>query len=126
MNFGFWGIIWTIIIGLVLGVLGRLILPGKQNIPIWLTILAGVVASIVGYLIAGALGVATTSGVDWAELIIKIVLAVAAVYAATALYGRRGVKSSPTRRRVGPGPGRPGALAAFRDLFYRTNRTVNG
>jgi uncharacterized membrane protein YeaQ/YmgE (transglycosylase-associated protein family) len=93
MNFGFWGIIWTIIIGLVLGVLGRLILPGKQDIPIWLTILAGVVASIVGYLIAGALGVATTNGVDWIELIIKIVLAVAAVYAATALYGRRGVKS---------------------------------
>ncbi|GAA1872173.1 transglycosylase [Pseudonocardia ailaonensis] len=89
MNFGFWGIIWTIVIGLVLGVIGRLILPGKQNIPIWLTILAGVVASIVGYLIANALGVATTNGVDWIELIIKIVLAVAAVAGATALYGNR-------------------------------------
>ncbi|MCE0761737.1 GlsB/YeaQ/YmgE family stress response membrane protein [Pseudonocardia kujensis] len=87
----FWGIIWTIIIGLVLGVLGRLILPGKQNIPMWLTILAGVVAAVVGLFIAQALGVASTNGVDWIELIIKIVLAVAAVAGATALYNRRGV-----------------------------------
>ena len=89
MTFSFWGIIWTIIIGFVLGVLGRLLLPGKQNIPIWLTILAGVVAAFVGYLIANALGVATTNGVDWIELIIKIVLAVAAVWGATKLYGNR-------------------------------------
>ena len=89
MTISFWGIIWTIIIGLVLGVVGRLLLPGKQNIPIWLTILAGVVASIVGFLIANALGVASTNGVDWIELIIKIVLAVAAVWGATALYGNR-------------------------------------
>jgi uncharacterized membrane protein YeaQ/YmgE (transglycosylase-associated protein family) len=89
VTISFWGIIWTIIIGLVLGVVGRLLLPGKQNIPIWLTILAGVVASIVGFLIANALGVASTNGVDWIELIIKIVLAVAAVWGATALYGNR-------------------------------------
>ena len=93
MTISFWGIIWTILIGLVLGIVGRLILPGKQNIPIWLTILAGVVASIVGFLIANALGVATTNGVDWIELIIKIVLAVAAVYAATRLYGNRGART---------------------------------
>jgi len=93
VTISFWGIIWTILIGLVLGIVGRLILPGKQNIPIWLTILAGVVASIVGFLIANALGVATTNGVDWIELIIKIVLAVAAVYAATRLYGNRGART---------------------------------
>jgi uncharacterized membrane protein YeaQ/YmgE (transglycosylase-associated protein family) len=89
MTFSFWGIIWTIIVGLILGLLGKLILPGRQNIPLWLTILAGVVASVVGFFIANALGVASTNGVDWIELIIKIVLAVAAVWAATALYGNR-------------------------------------
>lgn len=93
MAFSFWGIIWTIVVGLILGVIGRLIVPGKQNIPIWLTIVAGVVAAIVGLLIAQALGVATTNGVDWIELIIKIVLAALAVYAAAALWGRRSVKS---------------------------------
>ena len=87
------GILSAIVIGAIIGALGRLLLPGKQNIPIWLTILAGVVASIVGFLIANALGVATTNGVDWIELIIKIVLAVAAVYAATRLYGNRGART---------------------------------
>jgi len=29
------GIISAILIGLVIGVLGRLVVPGKQHIPIW-------------------------------------------------------------------------------------------
>jgi uncharacterized membrane protein YeaQ/YmgE (transglycosylase-associated protein family) len=91
VEFSFWGIIWTLIIGLVLGVIGRLIVPGKQNIPIWLMILAGVVAAVVGLFIAQALGVATTNGVDWIELLIKIGLAAVAVYAAAALYSKRAV-----------------------------------
>ena len=38
------GIITAIIVGLVIGALGRLVVPGKQNIPIWLTIVIGIVA----------------------------------------------------------------------------------
>ena len=49
-------IIGAIIIGLVLGVLGRLFAPGKQNIPIWLTILVGIVAAIGVSLVAGLYG----------------------------------------------------------------------
>ena len=45
-------IIGAIIIGLVLGVLGRLFAPGKQNIPIWLTIVVGIVAAFIGTFIA--------------------------------------------------------------------------
>lgn len=89
MTFSFLGIIWTLLIGLVFGVLGRLLLPGKQNIPLWLTVVAGVIAVIVGFFIANALGVATTNGVDWIELIIKIVLAVAAVAGVSAIYNSR-------------------------------------
>jgi uncharacterized membrane protein YeaQ/YmgE (transglycosylase-associated protein family) len=89
VEFSFWGIVWTLLIGLVLGVVGRLIVPGKQNIPLWLTILAGVVAAVVGLFVAQGLGVATTNGVDWIELAIKIGLAAVAVYAAAALYPRR-------------------------------------
>ena len=36
------GIISALIIGLVIGALGRLVVPGKQDIPIWLTMLIGV------------------------------------------------------------------------------------
>jgi uncharacterized membrane protein YeaQ/YmgE (transglycosylase-associated protein family) len=37
-------IIWTIIIGLIIGGLGRLVVPGKQNMGLGLTLVAGVVA----------------------------------------------------------------------------------
>jgi uncharacterized membrane protein YeaQ/YmgE (transglycosylase-associated protein family) len=36
------GILGAIVIGLILGALGRLVVPGKQDIPIWLTILVGI------------------------------------------------------------------------------------
>jgi uncharacterized membrane protein YeaQ/YmgE (transglycosylase-associated protein family) len=57
------GIITAIIAGAVIGFLGRLVVPGKQNIPIWLTILGGTVA-FVGTWIAGLFGVADTGGAD--------------------------------------------------------------
>jgi len=44
------GIISLLIIGLVVGLLARAILPGRQAIPIWLTVLIGV-----GGLLLGAL-----------------------------------------------------------------------
>ena len=83
------GIITAIIIGLIIGALGRLVVPGKQNIPIWLTILIGIVAAIIGTFIAAGIGVAETRGVDWIELIIQIVLAAVGVSLAAGLYGRR-------------------------------------
>ena len=83
------GIISALIIGLIIGVLGRLVVPGRQNIPFWLTIVIGIVAALIGTAIAAALGVADTRGIDWIELIIQVVLAAAGVAGAAALYGRR-------------------------------------
>ena len=83
------GIISAVIIGLIIGALGRLVVPGKQNIPIWLTILIGIVAAIIGTFIASALGVNDTKGIDWIELIIQVVLAAVGVFAVAGLYGRR-------------------------------------
>lgn len=54
------GIISGLIIGIVIGALGRLVIPGRQRIPIWLTIVIGVVAALIGTAIAGVLGVADT------------------------------------------------------------------
>jgi uncharacterized membrane protein YeaQ/YmgE (transglycosylase-associated protein family) len=83
------GIITAIIIGLVIGALGRLVVPGKQNIPIWLTIVIGIVAAIVGTFLASAIGVDDTEGIDWIELIIQIALAAVGVAAVAGIYGRR-------------------------------------
>jgi uncharacterized membrane protein YeaQ/YmgE (transglycosylase-associated protein family) len=44
---------------------------------IWLTIAIGIVAALVGSLIASALGVGDTRGIDWIKLIIQVALAAA-------------------------------------------------
>jgi uncharacterized membrane protein YeaQ/YmgE (transglycosylase-associated protein family) len=84
-------IIGAIVIGLIIGALARLILPGRQNIPIWLTIVVGIIAALIGTYIARALGVADTSGIDWIELLIQLVLAVIGVALVSGVWGRRGV-----------------------------------
>ncbi|MEU3627393.1 transglycosylase [Amycolatopsis coloradensis] len=85
------GIITAIVVGLILGVLGRFFAPGKQSIPIWLTIAVGIVAAFIGTAIARGLGYADTNGFDWLELITQIVIAGIGVTLAANLYGRRGV-----------------------------------
>ena len=85
------GIITALIVGLIIGALGRLVVPGKQNIPIWLTMVIGVVAALLGTVIARAVGLADTDGVDWTELLFQIVLAAIGVALVVGLRGRRGV-----------------------------------
>ncbi|MDI9888938.1 GlsB/YeaQ/YmgE family stress response membrane protein [Streptomyces sp. HNM0645] len=75
------GILSAIVIGVVIGVLGRLVLPGRQRIGIVWTILVGIVAALVGTAVAAALGVADTDGVDWIEWLIQIGLAAVGVAA---------------------------------------------
>jgi uncharacterized membrane protein YeaQ/YmgE (transglycosylase-associated protein family) len=82
-------IIWTIVIGLIIGALGRLVVPGRQNIGILLTIVIGIVAAFIGYLIAAALGVAHTSGVNWIEHIIQVIVAAIGVSLVAGIRGRR-------------------------------------
>jgi len=82
------GIISALIVGLIIGALGRLVVPGKQAIPIWLTIVVGIVAAIVGTLLAGAFGVSDTAGFDWIELIFQVVLAAIGVSIVAGVYGR--------------------------------------
>lgn len=83
------GIISAIIIGLVIGALGRLVVPGRQSIPIWLTILIGIGAALLGTVLAQALDVADTSGFDWTEFFIQVVLAAIGVALTVGLVGRR-------------------------------------
>lgn len=85
---GLWGIISTIIVGLILGVLGRLFAPGEQKIPIWLTIVVGIVAAFVGNWLAGVFGVRHTSGIDWIRHLFQIVAAVVGVIIAAGIYAR--------------------------------------
>jgi uncharacterized membrane protein YeaQ/YmgE (transglycosylase-associated protein family) len=82
------GIITAIIIGAIIGALGRLVVPGRQAIPIWLTILIGIAAAILGSIIADLLNVGSTRGVDWIELLIQVALAAVGVMLIAGSYGR--------------------------------------
>jgi uncharacterized membrane protein YeaQ/YmgE (transglycosylase-associated protein family) len=86
-------ILWTVLIGAIVGVLGRLLVPGRQNMGALLTIVVGIIAAFVGFLIASALGVAHTAGINWIEHGIQVVLAAIGV----ALVSSQG---SRTRSRV--------------------------
>ena len=81
------GIIGGIIIGAIIGVLGRLALPGKQDIPLWLTVVIGIVAAFIGTLIVGSLR--DTDGIDWVELIVQIALAAGGVALVSGYYAGR-------------------------------------
>ncbi|TQN28311.1 hypothetical protein FHX37_3644 [Haloactinospora alba] len=69
------GIISAIVIGLVLGAVARLIVPGKQHLPIWLTIVIGIVAALLGTWIAGAIAVGMIL-----TIIIQLIIAALGVY----------------------------------------------
>lgn len=84
------GIFTAILIGIVVGVLGRLLLPGKQPIGMLLTILVGIVSALVGTALARAVGIPTaTGGIDWLELLVQVLVAAAGVALLAALMGRR-------------------------------------
>jgi uncharacterized membrane protein YeaQ/YmgE (transglycosylase-associated protein family) len=79
-------IVWGLVAGIIIGPLARLVMPGKQNISLIMTIVIGAVGAIVGGFIADALGVGVTEGIDWIKLAIQVGVAVVAVV----LYGSMG------------------------------------
>ena len=83
--------IWAIFAGLIIGVIARLLRPGKQNIPLWLTILIGMAGAIVGNLLASAIGVRDTGGIDWIRHILQIVVAILLIGLVEPVWSRRRV-----------------------------------
>jgi uncharacterized membrane protein YeaQ/YmgE (transglycosylase-associated protein family) len=80
-------ILGAIIIGAIIGALGRLVLPGRQPIPIWLTIVVGIVAALIGSFIVGSMR--NTSGIDWIEIIVQVALAALGVFLVTRMRAGR-------------------------------------
>ena len=85
-----------IIAGLVIGLLARLILPGRQRIGLLWTLVLGVIGSVVGGVIANLIG----SG-DIMELnVIGFVVAVLAAVALLSLAERAGLGAGSDRQRI--------------------------
>lgn len=86
-------VIGTIIFGAVIGFLARLVLPGKQNISVIVTVILGILGALAGYYLWGAISDSgDTSGVDWIRWIISIIVAAVLVVAYGAVTGRKQVR----------------------------------
>ena len=83
------GILTAIIFGLVIGALGRLVVPGKQSIPIWLTLLIGVVGALLGTVIVRAIGLYDGSGWSWWLLLFQVIVAAIGVALVAGISGNR-------------------------------------
>jgi uncharacterized membrane protein YeaQ/YmgE (transglycosylase-associated protein family) len=81
------GILGAIIFGTIIGAIGRLLVPGKQSMPIWLTIAVGVIAGFAGTGLTMLLDL-KTNGFNFWETIFQIGIASLGVFLVAALWPR--------------------------------------
>jgi uncharacterized membrane protein YeaQ/YmgE (transglycosylase-associated protein family) len=93
-------ILGLIVIGIVIGVLARLVLPGRQRIGMGLTVLLGIGGALVGGIVASALGTGDIFELNFLGTIVGVIAAVGLIGAADAAGLGKG------RRRDALGPGR--------------------
>ncbi|MFC4036774.1 GlsB/YeaQ/YmgE family stress response membrane protein [Streptomyces polygonati] len=82
-------ILWAIIAGLIIGLLAKLVVPGRNPIPLWATILIGIVGGLIGNGLASAFNVADTNGIDWIRHLLQIGVAAVLIAFVTPLWNRR-------------------------------------
>jgi len=81
--------LWAIIAGLIIGLLAKLVVPGRQPIPLWLTTLLGIVGALAGNALASAVGVRDTGGIDWIRHIFQIGVAAVLIALVAPMWSRR-------------------------------------
>jgi uncharacterized membrane protein YeaQ/YmgE (transglycosylase-associated protein family) len=77
-----------IVAGLVIGALARLIKPGKQNLSLIATLLLGLAGSVIGGVIASALGTGDIFELNVLGFIVAVVAAVLLIGVAEGVAGR--------------------------------------
>lgn len=82
-------LVYLLIAGAVIAVIASLIKSGSSGMPWWGNWLAGIGGVLLGYWIAGLLGVASTDGVDWIRWAISIAVAVLLLGVGRAVWPRR-------------------------------------
>ncbi|MGW1715434.1 GlsB/YeaQ/YmgE family stress response membrane protein [Streptomyces sp. NPDC002156] len=80
------GWLWAIIVGFVLGLLAKAIIPGKQHCPLWLTTVFGIIGAVIGNAIARGFGIDETSGIDWGRHALQLAAAVVVVFLGDMAY----------------------------------------
>jgi uncharacterized membrane protein YeaQ/YmgE (transglycosylase-associated protein family) len=65
-----------IVFGLVVGLLARLLVPGRQELGLWMTLLLGVIGSIIGGVVANALGTGDILELNFVGAVVAIAASV--------------------------------------------------
>lgn len=77
-----------IVAGLVIGALARLLKPGKQNLSILATLALGLVGSVIGGLVANALGTGGIFELNVLGFVVAVIAAVLLIGVAESVSGR--------------------------------------
>jgi uncharacterized membrane protein YeaQ/YmgE (transglycosylase-associated protein family) len=85
-----------IVAGLVIGLLARLVLPGRQRIGLLWTIVLGVLGAVIGGTIANLIGSGDIMELNVFGFIVAVIVAVVLLSAAE----RAGLGAGPDRRRL--------------------------
>jgi uncharacterized membrane protein YeaQ/YmgE (transglycosylase-associated protein family) len=81
-------IIGFLIAGLIIGALARLIKPGKQNLSLLATLLLGIVGSLIGGVVASALGTGDIMELNVLGFIVAVIAAVLLIGVAEGMSGK--------------------------------------
>ena len=92
-------ILGLIIIGIVIGVIARLVLPGRQKIGALMTVLLGIGGALIGGIIASAIG----TGNIWELNILGTIFGIIAAAGLIAGAESMGIGEGGRRNALGPG-----------------------
>jgi uncharacterized membrane protein YeaQ/YmgE (transglycosylase-associated protein family) len=83
------GWLFVIVAGIIIGLLGKFVAPGnRDNIPLWLTVVCGIVGVLIGY---GWLG--GSGGIDWTAFFVSVIISAVLVVIASTVTGRNTTKA---------------------------------
>jgi uncharacterized membrane protein YeaQ/YmgE (transglycosylase-associated protein family) len=82
-------ILLALLAGIIIGPLARLVLPGRQNISVLMTVILGAVGALAGsWIYAAVSGKTDTNGIDWISFFIGVVVAAVAIVVYGMITGR--------------------------------------
>ena len=83
-------IILAVVVGAIIGLVARLVMPGKQNIGMIMTVVLGALGGLIGSWVAGSFGYHNANGgIAWIPFLIGVVAAVVLIAVYESLTGRR-------------------------------------
>jgi uncharacterized membrane protein YeaQ/YmgE (transglycosylase-associated protein family) len=78
-------ILGLIVIGIVIGIIARLVMPGRQHIGALMTVLLGIAGALIGGIVASAIGTGDIFELNFIGTIVGIIAAVGLIAIAEAL-----------------------------------------